>query len=355
MTHEIDHGLVIETSARILASHVVEMHLSACPQMGERYGAESATWRSEVATRLIHLSAAVSFDEPVLFTDFVGWSKAGFSTRGVPVADLEQSLVFTREVLDHELSGPARAAAVKILDETLHSFSRFPDSIPSILEVESPHRGRLARYLEMVLEGKRAEAAHLVDEWIRQGLSVRDVYEHIIEPAQVEVGRMWHRGEITVAEEHLCTAATQIAMSHLVVGAARNSGPHTVLVTSVSGDIHSVGLRMVADFFELDGWHIRDLGASTPVADLIDAVEMFDVDILALGCKMTPHLRAARELISAVKSDPRSSHAKVIVGGAPFKVAPQLASKVGAHGTARSAPEAVAMANHLLNGRAKHA
>ena len=46
-------------------------------------------------------------------------------------------------------------------------------------------------------------------------MSIRDVYLLVFQPCQREVGRLWEAGRITVAQEHYCTAATQVIMSQL--------------------------------------------------------------------------------------------------------------------------------------------
>jgi len=45
--------------------------------------------------------------------------------------------------------------------------------------------------------------------------SVRDVYLNVFQRSQHEIGRLWQMNQITVAQEHYCTAATQWIMVQL--------------------------------------------------------------------------------------------------------------------------------------------
>ncbi len=85
--------------------------------------------------------------------------------------------------------------------------------------------------------------------------------------------------QLGVAEEHYCTAATQLIMSQLypyIFVAVERRG--TAVASCVSGDLHELGARMVCDFLELDGWSTHFFGANMPGAGVartvIDATEM---------------------------------------------------------------------------------
>ncbi|MBL8756982.1 MAG: cobalamin-dependent protein, partial [Phycisphaerae bacterium] len=207
------------------------------------------------------------------------------------------------------------------------------------------------RYLQAVLAGRRDEAEQVVLEFVDSGAPVQDAYSFILTPAQIEVGRMWHRGRITVAEEHLATRATEGAM-----GALRRRFPRapansrTVLTTTVGGDLHGVGIQMIADFFEMDGWRSIHLGANMPIGDLRQALTEHRVDLLAISASSALNVRSVGEAIDQVRRSP-TERVKVIVGGYPFNVAPELWRELGADGSASSASEAVALGNRLLTQR----
>ena len=62
---------------------------------------------------------------------------------------------------------------------------------------------------------------------------------------------------------------------------------------------------------------------------------------------MSGHLRGVDELIHLVRAQPACRDVKILVGGYPFLVAPELWERVGADGTAANAQDAIALAGSL--------
>ena len=80
-----------------------------------------------------------------------------------------------------------------------------------------------ARYLGLVRQGDSYGAAQLVESLTRGPLGIRRTYLEVLEPALKEVGRLWAHGELSVAEEHVISHATERIMSRVfaVEGAPR--------------------------------------------------------------------------------------------------------------------------------------
>ena len=74
-------------------------------------------------------------------------------------------------------------------------------------------------------------------------------------------------------------------------------------------------------------------------------------DVLAVSATMPFHVRAVSDLISEVRASEVGGRVKILVGGYPFAVAPDLWRSVGADAMARDAEESVAVANRLLEQR----
>jgi methanogenic corrinoid protein MtbC1 len=122
------------------------------------------------------------------------------------------------------------------------------------------------------------------------------------------------------------------------------------VAASIGGELHEIGVRMVADFFEMDGWDVVYLGANTPAADIVGVIRERRADLLAVSASTLLHLRAVGELIQHVRQDKGCAHTKVLVGGPAFRSAPDLWSELGADGSAVSATEAVKLGNSLAMG-----
>jgi methanogenic corrinoid protein MtbC1 len=181
------------------------------------------------------------------------------------------------------------------------------------------------------------------------GARVKDIYLHVFQRTQREIGRLWQMNRLTVAQEHYCTAATQLIMSQLYshIFATERIG-HRAVVTCVGGELHELGARMVADFFEMDGWDAYYLGANTPADSIVHTVEEREAEVLAISTTMTFHVSAVADLIAQVLAVEAVAAVKILVGGYPFNLSPGLWKQIGAHGYAPDAQEAVLLALRLV-------
>jgi methanogenic corrinoid protein MtbC1 len=168
---------------------------------------------------------------------------------------------------------------------------------------------------------------------------------HVFQPTQREVGRLWQINRVSVAQEHYCTAATQLIMSQLyphIFGAPRID--RRLVATCVGGELHEIGIRMVADFFEMEGWDTYYLGANTPLEGVVETVVERQADTLGISATMTFHVREVIALIEGVRACEMGGRTKILVGGYPFNLSRDLWRQVGADGCALNAQEAVDVA-----------
>lgn len=292
------------------------------------------------------LDAALTHDRAELLTDFLAFAArrvAVVTSRRIPAAAVRE---LPRLLLADALTPEDVAAVEQLLGRALDalepgSADRADGSAPL---------GDLARaYLDEVLRGHREGAVAVVLDAVRNGTDVATALTEVLEPAQKEIGRLWQTGEITVAQEHYCTAITQLVMTDLYpfLFTGADSGRRLVAVQA-PGSLHEVGLRMVVDLLEHQGWDTSYLGAATGPGPVIDALVERPAHVLAISASMPGQVRAVAALIAAVRKDPRTAHVKVVVGGRPFLVAPGLAAEVGADGWAPDARETVALCSRLM-------
>ncbi len=105
-------------------------------------------------------------------------------------------------------------------------------------------------YLDALLATDRVRAVALIEEAVGGGMPIQDIYLHVFQATQYEIGRLWQINRISVAQEHFCTATTQLIMSRLYpqIFSSQRRGRRLV-AACVSGELHELGIRMVADFF----------------------------------------------------------------------------------------------------------
>jgi methanogenic corrinoid protein MtbC1 len=113
--------------------------------------------------------------------------------------------------------------------------------------------------------------------------------ETVVVPLTRAVGEAWLRGQLQVYEEHACTEALQSALRQAVAQlppAAPDVRPR-VLLSTLPGEPHGLGLLMVEAQLACEGVACVSLVVQTPVGDLALAAAAYRCDVVALvftGC-----------------------------------------------------------------------
>lgn len=227
--------------------------------------------------------------------------------------------------------------------------------LPSFINADLPLADLAKRYLQTMLLREHKQAGKLVMDAVEAGESIEDVYLNVFQPVMYEIGRLWQTGEISVGQEHYCTNATQVVMARLYprLFTGRHNGKR-MLAACVQDELHELGLRMVADFFEMDGWDTGYLGANTPHESIIREIEEKSAAVLAIGVTMYYHLEQAQRMIEAVRRAAGAVKVRIIVGGYIFKVNKTLWKTLGADGAADNARDALALAQKLTREGSSH-
>jgi methanogenic corrinoid protein MtbC1 len=331
---------------RALAQEVVARHYRRSPNALHRYGpAGQEKCVCDTHYTLMHLEAAASCGSFDLFREYIAWVHILFARLGIATDDLTGSLSAMREVLTEE----GAAEAVEFLDHVIRLIPDLPTAAASSHIEDDGPLARLARdYMDSILAGNRRAAGEAVTRAAGEGVKVRDLYMQVFQPCLREIGRLWQAGEISVAQEHYFTAATQNIMAQLYPFIFdRPSNGRRLVAACAAGELHEIGVRMIADLFEMDGWETTYVGASTPAPALVRLLCDTQPDVLALSCTLTPNVPAVAGMIGHMRGEPACRGVKVLVGGAPFNQSPGLWHQLGADGWARDAATAVDWAGRL--------
>ena len=115
-----------------------------------------------------------------------------------------------------------------------------------------------------LLQGEYRECLRLTDRVVTSPETLVDFYLQVVQPCLYQVGNLWQRGVISVAQEHLASAVVARVMA---VAYDRVEPMHQLqgkaVVTAAPHNFHEIGARMLADCLGLDGWEVDYLGANT--------------------------------------------------------------------------------------------
>ncbi|MFI2857187.1 cobalamin-dependent protein [Paenibacillus sp. JSM ZJ436] len=342
-------GDALLNEAEKLADWITEQQYNRQPDLQDRFGpsGKEKTRRDSLYT-LNYLAESVLVSSPALFLHYVSWLKVLLERYKVTGEELRVNLEAMREALDERFDHQDKRTVLDYLDMGMMQ-SVETVTLHSYITEDNPLAKEAADYLELLLQGKRREASSLIHGLLEREIGISALYKHIFQTVQYEIGRLWQLGRVSVAQEHYCTAVTQSIISSLyphwmTVG----SKGLTLVAACVGKETHEIGLRMVADTFELHGWDTYYLGADVPDFSLLQAIEKHDADVVAISATMTYHIHLVRDLIRKIRADERYKHVKIMVGGLPFNLDPNLWREVGADGCAPDAEATVAAAEQLV-------
>jgi MerR family transcriptional regulator, light-induced transcriptional regulator len=330
-----------------LACEIVERQWKLRPALGQRYGKQGmARCLEDARYHLRYLSEAVGAREPALFVHYVTWAKTMLLARSIPVEDLVANLEVMLDVLGTELPPSMQIPAVDYVKSAIGSLTLANDN-SSFLDPGQPLAELAHQYLSALLRYDRHSASTLILQAVENKVSIKEIYCHVFEPCQYEIGRLWQSNVVSVAQEHYCTASTQLIMSQLYPYIFRSDRTFrgTIVAACVSGELHEIGARMLCDLLEMEGWNTIYLGASVPTAGIVDVLRDNHSDILAVSASMTFHIPAVREVIAAVRL--ASPETRIFVGGYAFKIARNLWRDVGADYCTKDAAEAISLIDGL--------
>ncbi len=339
----------MEKGVDVLAEEIVKKQFKSQGEFNSYYGeSEFKKYIEDTEYSLSYLFEAIEASSPDLFADYITWEKIFLVNLGIPEERLKERLEVMEDVIIKNLPPEKSSVAVRYIEESIDNLPE-PSNYKSFINEDKPLVKLLEQYLEFLLNGDRHSAGKMIIEAVDNGISVKDIYLHVFQSSLYEVGRLWQENKITVAQEHYITAATQLIMSQLYPYISNSKKTGKVLVaTSVSKELHEVGVRMVADFFEMDGWNTFYLGANTPTESIIQTIISKKADLVLISATISSHIGEVMDLIRTVRRCGECRDPKIIVGGYPFNVDSNLWKKVGADGQAEDAETAIEMAEKLV-------
>ncbi len=340
----------IRSQSDALAQAIVERQYGLQPGTWQAFGA-SGHQKSlrDAGYHLAYLSEAIANDAPVLFADYIIWVKALFVGLNFPSDVVAKTLDATLIVVREQLAPEMAALIEEYLAVGLERLRDAPAVPPLFVNGNLPLGGLAKDYLDALLGGERQIASRLILDAVARGVVVKDIYLHVFQRVQYEIGRLWQINRISVAQEHFCTAATQLIMSQLYPHIFRTERAHRCMVaTCVGGELHEIGVRMVADFFEMAGWDTYYLGANTPTGGILRTLDERRAQVLCISATITFHVSDVADLIAQVRASDVGKRVKILVGGYPFNISETLWQSIHADGYGRDAQHAIAVANELI-------
>jgi methanogenic corrinoid protein MtbC1 len=147
------------------------------------------------------------------------------------------------------------------------------------------------------------------------------LYRDVLARILADTGAAWQTGKTAIWEEHLASATVRTIVEILYPGVLKAKGTvqpsgRSVLLACPPDEGHDLGLRMVADRFDMAGWTTYFLGPDTPVTEIADAARRLGVHAVVMSSSTHYHRLAVRHAVDALKKELPGTD--VWVGGPAF-------------------------------------
>lgn len=127
---------------------------------------------------------------------------------------------------------------------------------------------------------------------------------------------------------------------------AKRKSLGTIVIGTVSGDIHDIGKTMVSTLLIADGFEVIDLGVNIAAEEFVEAINKYEPDILAMSALMTMTSIQQMLVITTLQGKGIRDKVKIMVGGGA--ITEEFAKGIGADGYDPTAPGAVKLARRLI-------
>lgn len=115
----------------------------------------------------------------------------------------------------------------------------------------------------------------------RQGL--QRFVQDTVAPLAQRIGEGWEQGRVEVFEEHLFTELSKRLLRQAIAALPQGARRPRMLLTTLPGEQHVLGLLMAEAMFALEGAECIPLGTQTPLLEIGRAAIAHQADVVALS------------------------------------------------------------------------
>ncbi len=283
------------------------------------------------------------------FVYYLRWLESILRSRNVPTSFLPLSLDWFAEFFSTRLPGEDAAivaAALEAGKSELQAANGHPTAY--LRGMPEPWEACDA-FEEELLAGQHKKAWATYQKSLEASQDLIGTALHLVQPALYRIGQKWQENRISVSREHLASAIAQSILARGYSQAQPAPPRHgRVVLACVAGNNHALGLTMVADALELEGWEVFNLGANNPTESSVTMVRETGPKLVGLSVSLPRQFSAARETIHQLAAQGGAGRPRIMLGGVAINQFAPLASLLGADAAPTDAKETVKFAQQLL-------
>ena len=223
------------------------------------------------------------------------------------------------------------------------------ETSPSSMHITSEDITELAR---IVVEHDTSVASSYIDALRNQGVPIDSIFLELMAPTARLLGEMWKSDQCCFTDVTVGMARLQQIVHELSPEFEREAAQafdgRRILLLTMPGEQHTLGLMIVEEYFRRYGW---DCCSSAPkdVRDMTRLARSQHFDVVGISVGWGALVENIASAIQSIRRASLNKNVVVLVGGNLFLENPAFVSRVGADGTAEDGRQAILQLRSLLN------
>ncbi|MES9966464.1 MAG: cobalamin-dependent protein [Sedimenticola sp.] len=197
--------------------------------------------------------------------------------------------------------------------------------------------------IDRITHSDRAGALQLIDQWLAEHDYEKLLIE-ILGPVLTSVGEMWQGEEFSLAHAYVAAKIVEDALERYEALSGKSEQPRyahgPVVVGNIEDDCHPLGRRMVSTFLRAQGWEVVDLGIDVEPELFVDKAEDIGAKVIGVSAMIYSTAENIIRVREELERRGLARGVRLAVGGAVFRLRPELVEEVGGDGTVPDALDA---------------
>ncbi len=231
--------------------------------------------------------------------------------------------------------------------ETVASFATTRTAAPRPYSTGETLEGMSRDWLDACLAYDEQQSALILNQAFAL-YPPETVAVELLQRAAAQVGEGWYQGDVTVQQEHFCSALIVRRLEALVMAAPPPTRPGRILIACPPEEYHVIGPLLLTFLLRRRGWQVLYLGANVPTERLETTVAATKPQLAILAAQ---RLRTAATLVEAA-AVLKQEQVPLAYEGLIFNLAPELRNRVAGHFLGEALEAAPQMVESLM--RAPH-
>ena len=178
----------------------------------------------------------------------------------------------------------------------------------------------IVQFAETLLRADEKEAGAVLVQAYLSGAALTTLFDETITGAMHQIGDLWFKGSITVADEHLATRVVFSALQTLsaAIMPVQSSGLKAICC-GIEGDLHELPVQLARIILDSEGWEVQSLGPNTPLFALSEMVTRQRPQLVCIAARSISDLDRATAEYSQLRKITGKLGVSVVIGGEGFR------------------------------------